>query len=713
MNPRFARRSNTDIYKYYRTYNSIYRKVVSKIEQREKEIKDSMSSFSSSYDWQGWKHIDSEADAVKIRYNVESLDGDAKFRIRILGELTEDGKKIIEDLGGFVKEYKNKKTKIPREITYDKIRQTSKGRSLLNDIRNHSKAMLKGADTFVENLFPMIELKNQKSKRSYSQRERKGTGVLSHYRIMTGPGIDYNFSIIQNYHITNEVRGIQTKISYAIGYEFSFNKEKFDTFRMDLDQEVMRRSLILEGFQKNFLTRNGAEELPGSGGGGYYSQLLDIYENSPNKGWKDILLNDPVHQFYNTRVKQLSISAGKLSIPRKGWEKGRITSTLIQGERIFEDVWTELEKSTKKIAFPSNTFVKKVKNKIIKEIKTNNKTITDQGLIVGDVKSTENILAINRGVQRFQRGNENAGGTELFKEFLEKVLLEKRDLLGKRGLGLDLKKKYSVHLEYSLAKNNCHENFNYSIGAPDVVIKNAETNDLAAIIQLKGYSQNDSRFNTSNSVFQMIEAKLLTETTGIKTAFIHINETKSNSKVMGKMENVRYDWLVFNKTKKTSITDLEKSIWHTLVIRQVRQSGFSENVFNDMTELITENTDSFNEALESVVNKKVDEIVDKLEQVKNDILYNDHAQGFDDMILDEYFTTGYFGINGAYMTDHGINAVHQIVQDNILGSIDRNALREAFRDGQSSFQYQWNKTILIDCWGKQIIELLKVNTDPM
>lgn len=403
------------------------------------------------------------------------------------------------------------------------------------------------------------------------------------------------------------------------------------------------------------------------------------------------------------------MSAGKLSTPVKGWERGRITSTLIQGDRIFNDLYIQLKGSPKKVIFPSNSLVKKTKNKIAKELKTKNRILTTQGVTIGDVKSKENIIAINRGLQRFQRGNENAGGTELFKEYLEKLLIEKRDLLGKNGLGLDLKKKYSVHLEYSLAKNNLHEDFNYSIGAPDVVIKDAETVDLAAVIQLKGYSQNDSRFNTSISFFQMIEAKLLTETTGIKTAFVHINETVSNKKAISKFENIQYDWLVFNKTEKVGITDLEKSFWHTLIIRQLRQSAFSENIFDDITEKLAENSDSFDELLELAINKRVGEIIEKLEQVKNDILYNDHAQGFDDIILSKYFVNGK---NVAYMTDDGINATYSIVQNNILARIDKNALGEAFRDGQSSFQYRWNKTILIDCWEKQIIELLKECTNP-
>ncbi len=710
MNPRFARRSFADIYKYYMTYDSINRKVVSKIEKIEEEIKDLMGSFSLSYDWQAWRYFDSNVDGVIIRYNIDKLDGDATFRIQILGNLTDDGKRTIKNFGEFVTGYKNKKTRIPREITYDKIRQTIRGRSLLNDIRNQSRAMLEEADRFMEDLFPMIELSNQSSNRSLSQ---SGTRVLNDYRLMTGPGIDYDFSIIQNYHITDEVNEIQPRISYGIGYEISFNKNKFDTIRMDLSQEVIRRTLILEGFQKNILTRNCTEELPGSGIRGYFSHLLDIYESSPGKGWKDILPNDPVYQFYNTRIKQLSMSAGKLSTPVKGWERGRITSTLIQGDRIFNDLYIQLKGSPKKVTFPSNSLVKKTKNKIIKELKTKNRILTTHGVTIGDVKSKENIIAINRGLQRFQRGNENAGGTELFKEYLERLLIEKRDLLGKNGLGLDLKKKYSVHLEYSLAKNNLHEDFNYSIGAPDVVIEDAETKDLAATIQLKGHSQNDSHFNTSISFFQMIEAKLLTETTGIITAFVHIDETISNAKVTGKLENVRYDWLVFNKTDKVSITDLEKALWHTLVIRQVRQSGFSENIFNDITELITSNSDSFEEPLELAIKKRIGEIIEKLEQVKNDILYNNHAQGFNNIILGKYFTEGYFGINGAYMTDHGINAVYNIVQNNILGRIDKNALKKAIRNGQSSFQYQWNKTILIDCWEKQIIELLKVCTCSM
>jgi hypothetical protein len=93
---------------------------------------------------------------------------------------------------------------------------------------------------------------------------------------MTGPGIDYDFFTIQNHHIPNEVNEIKTKISYGIGSEISFNKKKFDNFRMDLNQEVTRRALILETFQKNILTRNSAEELPGIGYSGYLSQLLDI-----------------------------------------------------------------------------------------------------------------------------------------------------------------------------------------------------------------------------------------------------------------------------------------------------------------------------------------------------------------------------------------------------------------------------------------------------
>jgi hypothetical protein len=211
----------------------------------------------------------------------------------------------------------------------------------------------------------------------------------------------------------------------------------------------------------------------------------------------------------------------------------------------------------------------------------------------------------------------------------------------------------------------------------------------------------------------MIEAKLLTETTGIKTAFVHINETKSNTKVTGKLENVRYDWLVFSKTEKTSITDLEKFFWHTIVIRQIRTSDFSENIFNDLTKLLTESTYSFDEALELIINRRVGEIVKKLEQVKNDVLYNDHAQGFDDIILGKCFAEGYFGGHGAYMIDDGVNAVQSIIQNNILGSINEKALREAIRNGQGPFQYHWNKTILIDCWEKQIIELLIDCTSPM
>jgi hypothetical protein len=128
------------------------------------------------------------------------------------------------------------------------------------------------------------------------------------------------------------------------------------------------------------------------------------------------------------------MSAGNLSTPEKGWEKGKITSTMVQGDRIFKDLWTELEGSAKKIAFLNNYLVKKTKNKIIKEAKTQNRILTDKGLTIGDIKSTDNILAINRGIQRFQRGNENAGGTELFKEYHKKLLMEKRDLLGKNGL---------------------------------------------------------------------------------------------------------------------------------------------------------------------------------------------------------------------------------------------------------------------------------------
>lgn len=707
INPRFGRRSYSNIYKYYMTYDSIYRKVISKIENIEAETNHQLGSFSSSYDWQGWRYFNSKILGVKIRYNIETLDGNTNFCIQIIGELNDDAKKTLEDLGNYVTEYMNKKTKIPRKITYDRIRQSFRGRSLLNDVKKQSKAMLEKVDIFMEDLFPMIELSNQSSNRVLSQ---SGTRVLNDYRLMTGSDIDYDFSIIQNFYITNKISELKPKISYGIGYEFSFDKRKFDNFRMDLDQEVTRRALILEGFQKNLLTQYGAENLPGSGSRGYFCQLRDIYNSSPSKGWKDILSNDPVYQFFNTRVKQLSMSAGKLSSPTKNWEKGKISSTLIQGDRIFTDLPNEMESSAK-LAFSSNSLVKKVKNMIIREVKANGRIITDQGVTIGDVKSKESISAINNGLQRFQRGNENAGGTELFKEYLEKLLLEKRDFLGKTGLGLGLKKNYSVHLEYSLAKNNLYEDFNYSIGAPDVVIKDAETNELAAIIQLKGYSQNDSHFNTSNSFFQMMESKLLTETTGIKTAFVHINETTRNTKVSGKLENVRYDWLVFNKTGEVSITVLEKFFWHTSIIRQIRQSNFSKDVFIDLTELLEKNSDSFNKALENVINNKVGEIVEQLEQVENDILYNDHAQGLNKMILDKYFVEGYFGLNGAYMTDDGINTVQSIVQNDILGRINKTALKKAFRNGQSSFQYHWNKTILIDCWEKQIIKVLKACTN--